>query len=258
MEISFGEPSSLDGLLDNIPSRPGHETQIIEPKDFPTDKPLFLNILSSNLLINNNTNNISVQNDIEENLITIDETENSFEEESDIFIPITSADKEHIYKNWTSAFIVKVFGKRVCYQFLQNQLQAIWKPTEALSLIDLGSDYYLIKFNKLENYNKALHDGPWFIGKQFLTVRKWEPRFVASEASLTYSAIWARLPELPTKFYDYDILQKIGNKLGELIRIDTCTSSTLRGKYARLCILAPIEKPLKTHYYRKTLPKGIL
>lgn len=85
-------------------------------------------------------------------------------------------------------------------------MHAIWKPTETLSLIDLGSYYYLIKLTKEENYRKALHEGPWFIGNQFLTVRKWEPRFVASKAALTYSAILARLPELPTEFYYYDIL----------------------------------------------------
>lgn len=111
--------------------------------------------------------------------------------------------------------LLKSGGRGWVINSFKNKLQAIWKPTEALSLVELGSDYYLIKFNKLENYNKALHDGPWFIGNQFLTVRKWEPRFVASEASLTYSAIWARLPELPIEFYDYDILQKIGNKLGD-------------------------------------------
>lgn len=68
---------------------------------------------------------------------------------------------------------------------------------------------------------------------------------MASEASLTYSAIWARLPEHSTEFYDYDILHnKKEKKLGELIRIDVGTASTLRGKYVRL---VPIKKPLKSH-----------
>nr|XP_009786058.1 PREDICTED: uncharacterized protein LOC104234221 [Nicotiana sylvestris] len=226
-------------------------TQISQPPEtgqYHKEKPSFLSILNNNPTSSNLSNNICVQNDINMDLLTTDETENHFlEEEEDIFIPITSEDKERLYRNWETTLIVKVFGRRVRYQFLQRKLQAIWKPNETIFLIDLGYDYYLIKFNKQENYNKAFHEGPWFIGNQFFTIRKWEPRFVASEASLTYSAIWARLPELPTEFYDYEILQKIGNKLGELIRIDACTSSALRGKYVRLCILVPIEKPLKTH-----------
>ncbi|XP_019251203.1 PREDICTED: uncharacterized protein LOC109230131 [Nicotiana attenuata] len=165
----------------------------------------------------------------------VNEDETNNYPNSELLIPITSSDKDHTYKNWSNALIIKMFGRRIGYQFLQKKLHAIWKPIEYLSLIDLGCDYYLIKFTKEENYNKALHEGPWFIGNQFLTVRKWEPRFVASKAALTYSAIWARLPELPTEFYDYEILQKIGQKLGQLIRID-----------ARLCVMVPIEKPLKT------------
>lgn len=37
------------------------------------------------------------------------------------------------------------------------------------------------------------------------------------------------------------ILKKIGNKIGRLLKIDACTSSTLRGRYARLCIELPLE-----------------
>ncbi|XP_019232367.1 PREDICTED: uncharacterized protein LOC109213071 [Nicotiana attenuata] len=184
---------------------------------------------------------------VQTNMVSdIHEDETNNYPNSELFIPITSSDKKRIYKNWSSALIVKIFGRRIGYQFLQKKVHAIWKPTENLSLIDLGCDYYSIKFTKEENYNKALHEGPWFIGNQFLTVRKWEPRFVASKAALTYSAIWARLPELPTEFYDYEILQKIGQKLGQLIRIDASTKSALRGKYARLCVMVPIEQPLKT------------
>lgn len=81
---------------------------------------------------------------------------------------------------------------------------------------------------------RALHDGPWFILNHFLYVHQWEPKFMASETKLTYSAIWLRLPELPTEFYDFEILKKLGNKIGKLLNIDACTSETTRGRYARL------------------------
>lgn len=214
-----------------------------------------MNKLTCNTPSQQDMNHIMVQSNVG-SLDALDESENLFASdkvgnvlESDNFIPITSSDKERMYKNWSNALIIKKFGRRVGYLFLQSKLQTIWKLSEQISLIDFGNDYYLVKFNKRENYDKALHEGPWFIGNQYLTVRKWEPRLVASEASLTYSAIWDRLPELPMEFYDFEILEKIGNKLGQLISIDACTSSALRGKYARVCILIPIEKPLKTMLY---------
>lgn len=83
--------------------------------------------------------------------------------------------------------------------------------------MDLGKDFFLVNFQKSENNNKALHEGPLFIGQHFLAVQKWEAKFKASEASFTITGILARLPELPTEFYDCHnhtiIVTKIGNVL---------------------------------------------
>ncbi|KAK4734727.1 hypothetical protein R3W88_008988 [Solanum pinnatisectum] len=105
--------------------------------------------------------------------------------------------------------------------------------------------FYIAKFNKPENMQKTLHEGPWFVIGSFLSVRRWEPNFVPNETMEYHTAIWMRLPQLPTKFYDTDILEKIGNRLGGLLKIDSCTSATLRGRYARICIQVPIGKPLQ-------------
>lgn len=51
------------------------------------------------------------------------------------------------------------------------------------------------------------------------------------------------------EFYELEILNKIGSKLGQLLKVDTCTSSTTRGRYSRICIEVPLEKPPKTHIY---------
>lgn len=106
--------------------------------------------------------------------------------------------------------------------------------------------------------NKALHDGLWFVLNHFLSVRRWEPKFLASNTKLTYTAIWSRLPELPIEVYDLSIFQKVGNKIGRLLKVDTCTSSTSRGRYARICIEVPLEKPLQSHVFIGTHRQQIL
>ncbi|XP_075088194.1 uncharacterized protein LOC142170237 [Nicotiana tabacum] len=91
----------------------------------------------------------------------------------------------------------------------------------------------------------ALHNGPWFINGYFLSTRQWEPDFVAGKAKQIHIAIWVRLPQLPTEFYDGLILRKIGNSIGKLLKIDACTSSTLRDRYARLCVKLPLNQPVQ-------------
>lgn len=122
----------------------------------------------------------------------------------------------------------------------------MWKPTEPLTLIDLGDDFYIAKFTNPENMQKALHSGSWFVTRSFLSVRHWEPNFILEEATQSHTAIWIRLPHFPTEFYDKKILERIGNKLGTLLKIDTCTSTTLRGRYARIYIQVPLDEPVKT------------
>lgn len=119
----------------------------------------------------------------------------------------------------------------------------LWKPSESLVLIDLGHGFFTAKFSKEENKLKAQHGGPWFVVGGFLSVVTWEPNFAPSIQ--TMSAIWVRLPQLSTEFYDHLILEKIGNYLGSLLKIDSCTSVTLRGSYARLCIQIPLGHSVK-------------
>ncbi|KAM3376328.1 putative protein isoform X2 [Capsicum galapagoense] len=58
--------------------------------------------------------------------------------------------------------------------------------------------------------------------------------------------IWIRLPQMPTEFYDVGIVERIGRTLEAFVKIDTCTSSTLRGCYARICVQIPLKTTLMT------------
>lgn len=66
------------------------------------------------------------------------------------------------------------------YKFLLKKLQELWQPKEEINLIDLGYDFYLIKFIHMENYSHALHGGPWFISGHYLAIRQWQPCFKPS------------------------------------------------------------------------------
>ena len=41
-----------------------------------------------------------------------------------------------------------------------------------MECIDLGLDYYLVKFAIEEDVDRVLKGGPWFIGQQFLAIRQ--------------------------------------------------------------------------------------
>lgn len=96
---------------------------------------------------------------------------------------------------------------------------------------------------------KSIHQGPWFINDHFLSFSRWKPNFVATKEKLTTSVVWISLPHLPTEFYDSKILEKIWNAIGCLLKINICTSTILRGHYARICVEIPLEIPVQPFLY---------
>ena len=94
-----------------------------------------------------------------------------------------------IREPWYKALIVKVFGRNVGYSYLTFKINELWKPTAKMDCVDLGRDFFLIRFSCKDDFDKVLKGGPWFIGGHFLAIRPWEPYFKASEAKLTFVAV---------------------------------------------------------------------
>ena len=127
-----------------------------------------------------------------------------------------------------------------------------------MNCVDLGRDFFLIKFSNDDDYDKVLKGGPWFVGEHFLAIKPWEPYFKASEATLSSVAVWVRLPELSIEFYDLTILKEIGIAIGPVLRIDSFTTSRTRGSYARLCIQIDLEKPFINIVRMGRLKQGVM
>ena len=67
---------------------------------------------------------------------------------------------------------MKVFGKIVGYNFLHAKLMGLWKPVGRIDIVDLGRDFFLLRFSLMEDLELVLKKGPWFIGEHFLLIQK--------------------------------------------------------------------------------------
>ncbi|KAK9281306.1 hypothetical protein L1049_004204 [Liquidambar formosana] len=132
----------------------------------------------------------------------------------------------------------------VGYEYLSYKVNAMWKLQGAMNIMDLGRDFFLIRFSAQGDLQQVIQGGPWFIGQNYLTIRQWQPYFDPEEAIFAHTAVWVRLPFLPIEFYDLAILKRIGNLLGTLVRVDTRTANNERRWYARLCIQVDLDLPL--------------
>ena len=151
-----------------------------------------------------------------------------------------------LFRSWNHALIVKVFGRTVGFHYLHSKVVSLWKPVGRLDCIDLGHDFFLMRFGLVEDHKNVIKGGPWFIGGHFLTVRAWEPNFKPANALCNMVAVWIRLPKLPFEYYDPGVLREIGNAIGPVLRVNSNTASEARGRFARICIPVNLDKPLTT------------
>ncbi|KAG5620306.1 hypothetical protein H5410_005524 [Solanum commersonii] len=140
---------------------------------------------------------------------TGEDTQMDYLSEGNNRVSLTEEEKKRIYQPWSP--------------ILKKKLSLMWRVSEEIVLIDLGHDYFIVKFLKEENLHKSLQHGPWFINGYFLSVR---------------------LAKLPTEFYNHTILAKVGLKLRKLVKTNVCTSATLRGRYARICVEILLDTPV--------------
>lgn len=155
--------------------------------------------------------------------------------------------KQRIRATWANSFIVKLYGKTAGYTFMQYRLNVLWRPTGRMDIIDLGQDFFLVRFGCKEDHDRVLEKGPWFLGEHFLSIRPWESNFKPSSANVSFVAIWIRLNELPIEYYEPEVLKHIGEAIDHVLRIATHTATETKGRFARLCILVDVEKPLITN-----------
>ena len=97
--------------------------------------------------------------------------------------------KQKIRKPWARAFIMKVYGWSVSFNFILAKLLALWKPTGRLDCVDLGHGFFLMRLSLGEDYEKVLRKGLWFIGDQFLSIRSCESDFKPALANVSSIAV---------------------------------------------------------------------
>ena len=142
------------------------------------------------------------------------------------------------------SLIVKVFGKTIGDNFLHSKLMGLWKPSRRVDMLDLGREFFLLRFSIIEDLEMVLKKGPWFIREHFLSIRRWEANFKPSEALVSSVAIWVRLSELPIEYYDAAVLKQISQALGIVLKVDTHIMMEARSKYVRICVQLDMSKPL--------------
>jgi len=200
-----------------------------------------------NLYFDMRDNPIWAEQEIEDN-----SDDDAPEDDDDPLCPtirLSAAEKRALRAPWRNALIVRMFDKGIGYLQLKRRLKAKWALRGDFSLIDIGCDYYVTRFTNTEDYDHVLLNGPWMIGDNYLVIREWVPNFVPEEDSVTKLTAWVRIPKLSVEYFNKNfLLQKIGTKIGRVLRVDSTTENVERGQYTRMSVEVDLTKPLLSKF----------
>ncbi|KAJ4849251.1 hypothetical protein Tsubulata_037657 [Turnera subulata] len=160
-------------------------------------------------------------------------------------VRLSKAFKERLERRWDFAVVVKLLGRPIGYHTLCTRLQALWKPTRSIKIVDSENDFYLVRMDCEEDYYHALADGPWVIMGHALSVQPWDSSFRGLEGKVSQAVILARFVEFPPFWYNSHFLHALGSLVGGTMKVDDNTKKAIRGKYARVAVEVDLQKPLR-------------
>lgn len=166
-------------------------------------------------------------------------------------ILLLKEEKKRMRKPWKNSLIIKMFDGNLGYMGLMRRLKKKWNIRGELSLTDIGCKYFIARFTNSADYNYVLTQGPWMLDDNYLTIRKWVPNFVPDNAPITVLTAWVRIPNISVEYFDVQFLNKIGSKIGKVLRVDKSTAQADRGQFTRVSVEIDLTKPLLSKFWMK-------
>lgn len=91
---------------------------------------------------------------------------------------MTREEKIEARRPWWNILFIKLVSRPIGYHYLWRQLQSMRRTQSEPLLISLGNDFFIVKLGGCTEYERALTEGPWLIGDNYLHVQRWKPNFV--------------------------------------------------------------------------------
>ena len=144
--------------------------------------------------------------------------------------------------------IGKVLGESVPLKSISSKMKAEWKTPCEPSFMDLGNDFFLIKFSTLEDCSKVWEDRPFFIQKQVIVLQIWKEEFDPFSETLKLATLWARVIGLPFELREVKTIKQIMDHTGVVLIFDHRNEEIAKDLFIRVCLKVDLSPPVKSEF----------
>ncbi|CAN1170339.1 hypothetical protein LINPERHAP2_LOCUS28939, partial [Linum perenne] len=157
-------------------------------------------------------------------------------------------EKRRVRRKFENDIIVTTLGKNFLFVFISRKLPQLWAKKGQVHVSNVGWGYYVVKFETIGDYERAMFLGSWMIGDHYDFIQDWRPYFQREDSPFSTLIVWVRHTGIPLEYFDGVILTIIGNKIGETVRLDHTTLEGSRGNFSRIRVEVDLSKPFLSKY----------
>lgn len=136
-------------------------------------------------------------------------------------------------------------SKAVNRETLLTQVPKIIQSRGSTSIEIIGENVFIVEFDVQTDKKRCLEEGPWNFFNSFMAFK--EPTDVTHVGEVEFSdlLVWVQLHNLPIVCVHESAIHEIGSLVGEVIEVDVGIDGRCFGKFARVRVRRPIDKPLQ-------------
>ncbi|CAN1298653.1 hypothetical protein LINPERPRIM_LOCUS23906, partial [Linum perenne] len=92
-----------------------------------------------------------------------------------IWIP--EVERRRVRRKFKSVIIVSTLGKSFSFPFMSRKIPHLWARKGRVQVSDVGWGYYVVKFENVIDYERAMFGGPWMVGDHYVVIQDLRPYF---------------------------------------------------------------------------------
>ncbi|XVF50950.1 hypothetical protein PTKIN_Ptkin04bG0144900 [Pterospermum kingtungense] len=175
------------------------------------------------------------------------------DEEKDNVVTKGIPNDEILVEEWCW-LVAKLFTDRSFnHEALLSTLKIVWRVAKKYEVSILDSNLFQFKFRSERDKDRVLEGAHWSFNNHILMFHGYDGNLQPSEYVFNKGSFWIRVFDLPLNLMSLDIVERIGNKVGVLQKIDQNPTRPGWAGNLRLRMEIDITKPLRCFV---TIPMG--
>ncbi|KAK1397099.1 hypothetical protein POM88_006962 [Heracleum sosnowskyi] len=131
--------------------------------------------------------------------------------------------------------IVGTFSKGVkSFSMVASSARLAWEKRGLINVFQKDNHVFIFKFSSLEERNRVLARGTWYVGNQPMLLKVWGQAQQANKADTM--PLWVKFSKIPDCYWTCKGLSWLGSVIGVPLCADTLTSKLEVLPFAKMCV----------------------